>query len=142
MSSLLKDFDTTITAESGAEAEFIDIDLSFKANRLTGDVFLKKGYRAVAQSLKTIVLTNPGDLPYDEEFGVGVNSILGENYSVPATLALKDRIYSQVEKYEPRVELSDVVVDFNNHALTIRIAYFVKNNPVEQSVVIEVERVL
>ncbi len=138
----LKDFDITSTASSEAAAQFVDVDLAFRANRFTGDIFVKKGDRAVAQALRVLALTNPGDLPNEPDFGVGVYSILGENFDPVSVLALKDRIDAQIKEYEPRVELLDVVVGQQGNSITIKIAYIVRNDPTERAVTVNVERVL
>lgn len=140
--SLLKDFDTKKTAVAQAEENFIDVDLKFTRNPITNDVSIKKGNRAIAQAIKTIVLTNPGDLPYEPDFGVGVNSLLGENNDPISILTIKDRIYDQITRYEVRVEVSAVEVETDDHSVYIRVYYVVKNDPAEQTVDVKVGRVL
>lgn len=138
----LKDYDIKNTVSDTINDSFVDIDLSFKRNPLTNDLAVRKGARAISQSLKTIVLTNPNDLPNEPEFGVGVNSLLGENNDPISILELKDKIYEQISRYEPRVELIDVSTTFESHTVRINIAYVIKNDPVEQTLSIEVGRVL
>lgn len=140
---LLKDFDINRTSTEEAAAQFVDVDLSFTTNRVTRDISARTGDRAVAQALRNIVLTNPGDLPNEPDFGVGVNLLLGENFDAVGTLALRDRIYAQVAEYEPRVEIIDINVGIEqSHTLRVRVAYLVRNDPTQQEITIEVERVL
>lgn len=140
--SLLKDFDTKKSATDFSNENFVDVDLKFTRNPITNDVSVKKGNRAIAQAIRVIVLTNPGDLPFEPDFGVGVNSLLGENNDPVSILSIKERIYDQISRYEPRVEVSDVIVNADQHSVFIRVSYVVRNDPAEQSVDIKIGRVL
>lgn len=142
MTAILKDFDIEKTSTKSVNNSFIDIDLGFKRNPITEDVSIKVGNRAVAQAIRTIVMTNPGDLPNEPDFGVGVNTILGENYDPISILELKETIKEQITQHETRVELVDIQTSFEDHGLHLRIIYIIKNNPVEESIDIIVGRVL
>lgn len=63
----------------------------------------------VKQNLKNILLTNPGERVMDPEFGVGVSSFL---FEIKGTFedVLRDRVYRQVAKYAPYVEVRNVEI--------------------------------
>lgn len=63
----------------------------------------------VRQNLKNVLLTNPGERVMDIEFGVGVSKFLFETKGTFEDI-LRDRIYRQVSKYTPYVQLSDVII--------------------------------
>lgn len=138
---LLKNFETPTTQ---VEARYRDIDLNFKRHPSSGDVSARVDSNAVAQSLRTIILTNPGDLDEEPDFGVGVWGVLGENMSAVDVLALKEKVIEQCSLYEPRAEISDVVVshDMENYTIRIRVFYFVTNIDEMQDVTVSVTRVL
>ena len=140
--AILKDFDTRRTAELEADINFVDIDLTLTTVPLTKDFAIRRGNRAVQQSIRTIVMATPGDLPFEDDYGVGVNSILGENFDPVAVLELKERIAQQIARYETRAELVNVDVQHQQHDIRVGVAYVVKNNPQEQAVTVVVERVL
>tara|TARA_Y100001972_G_C7619735_1_gene310775 strand:- start:136 stop:546 length:411 start_codon:yes stop_codon:yes gene_type:complete len=63
----------------------------------------------VKQNLKNILLTNPGERVMDPDFGVGVSRFL---FEVKGTFEdiLRDRVYRQISKYAPYVQLEDVEI--------------------------------
>ena len=137
----LKNFETPVTK---TEARYRDIDLNFKRHPSTGDVSVRVDSNAVAQSLRTIILTNPGDLDEEPDFGVGVWGVLGENMTPAGVLTLKEKIIEQCSLYEPRAEISDVVIshDIENYTIRIRVMYFVSNIDQMQDVTVSVTRIL
>ena len=62
------DLNTTSIASSRAK-EYIDIDLAFKAKPTSGEIFKKKDAAAVKQAIKTLVMTNLLEKPFDPFFG-------------------------------------------------------------------------
>lgn len=138
---LLKNFETP-TAQ--VEVRYRDVDLNFKRHPSSGDVSARVDSNAVAQSLRTIILTNPGDLDEEPDFGVGVWGVLGENMTSVDVLALKEKVVEQCSLYEPRAEISDVVIshDMENYTIRIRVFYFVSNIDEMQDVTVSVSRVL
>ncbi|ARK07849.1 putative baseplate wedge subunit [Aeromonas phage phiA8-29] len=137
----LKNYETPVTK---TEARYRDIDLNFKRHPSTGDVSVRVDANAVAQALRTIILTNPGDLDEEPDFGVGVWGLLGENMTPAGVLILKEKIIEQSSLYEPRAEISDVVIthDIENYTIRIRVMYFVANIDQMQDVTVSVKRIL
>ena len=141
----LKNFTSAKSPVSEAsQQKFVDIDLRFNRHPATNDLSVKVGSAAVSQSLRNICLTNAGDIDEDSAFGVGIRNYLGEQFGPIEVLALKQRILDQCARYEPRAEIFEVLVDFDeaSYTLRVRINYFVVNVLVEESVIIEVSRVL
>ena len=56
-----------------------DIALSFDKDPFSEDVVTKVDINSVRQALKVLVLTNPGEKPFDPNFGAGVSGLLQEN---------------------------------------------------------------
>lgn len=138
---LLKNFETQVAQQ---DARYRDIDLNFKRHPSSGDVTARVDSNAVAQSLRTIVLTTPGDLDEEPDFGVGVWGLLGENMTPASILILKERVIEQCSLYEPRAEISDVVLshDMENYTIRIRIFYMIANVDQMEDVTVSVSRVL
>ena len=55
-----------------------DVDLTF-AKKPNNDIFKKEDAAAVKQSVKNIVLTNPGEKPFRPFYGAGLTQFLFEN---------------------------------------------------------------
>jgi phage baseplate assembly protein W len=114
--------------------QFSDIDLNFKANPFTKDLYLKTNEEAIKTALKHLILTKNFERPFHPEIGTQVNALLFENFSPANRIALERTIVDAIEKFEPRVRLIEVSIkelqDSNN--LEISITYTTKNvdNPV------------
>lgn len=137
----LKNFETKVTS---SEVRYRDVDLNFKRHPSSNDVAVRIDSNAVAQSLRTIILTNPGDIDEEPDFGVGVWGLLGENMTPASVLTLKEKIIEQCSLYEPRAEISDVVIshDVESYTIRIRVFYYVANIDQLEDVSVTVSRVL
>ena len=93
---------------------------------------LIKDYRSmVAQNLKMLVLTAPGERLMDPEFGVGARHYLFENMHPSTFESFKSRLLAQQKKYMPYLTIenvdfitSDSRPDFGDNSLGIKIQYF------------------
>lgn len=107
-----------------------DFDLEFNRHPMTGDVSVRSGNDALLQSVRNIVLTALGDLKAEQGFGVGFESLLGENdVDVIGNISIQDQIYRQVERFEPRVELKSVTVRAmpDRHKLKVSVVFMPVN---------------
>ena len=113
------------------ERTYKDLDLSFKKNIISSDVSKKLGENAIKQSLKTLVLTRNGDRLFRPEVGSNVYSYLFEPIMPETTISIQKAIEDIINKYEPRVLVSDVEVlpeiDYNRY--TINITFSMVNDP-------------
>ena len=89
---------------------YTDLDLRFKPHPNFGDVVPLKDLAAIKNSIKTILLTNKGEKPFQPSFGCNITRYLFEQPD-PITLSfLEDEIKDALGKYEPRVITTDVNV--------------------------------
>jgi hypothetical protein len=82
--------------------------------------------RMVAQNLKMIILTNPGERVMEPNFGVGIQQFLfaGRGEGVEGQIAQKMR--DQVGTYLPNVVLNDIQFGFSEldrNIMAIRVLY-------------------
>lgn len=121
-----------------------DIALSFDKDPFSKDILTKVDVSAVKQALKVLVLTNPGEKPFDPNFGAGVSGLLFENLNMGTKILMEDRIKEQVSFYEPRVKLEKVTFDEDNidsNEITITIQFYVAGTNVLQNLDISFERI-
>jgi phage baseplate assembly protein W len=95
-------------------AEFIGAGWAFPVRTdPTGSVALVNGEREIVESIRLILATAPGERPMRPEFGCAIHDLV----FAPADAATAGRIAYEVrlslERWEPRIELSDVVVRFD-----------------------------
>ena len=103
--------------------KFKDIDLAFRVNPFTRDIYIKEDEEAVKTSLKHLILTKNFERPFHPEIGTQIHSLLFENFNSASRIAMERSITNAVESYEPRVRLIEVSVrelqDSNDIEVTI-----------------------
>ena len=104
---------------------FKDISMSFKFNPLSGDLIALKNENAIARAVRNIVLTSPGEKLFDPDFGSNISEILFENVDEITAVSIQDEIKNCLNNYEPRVDLTDVIVDpnFDENQFDVKIIY-------------------
>lgn len=104
--------------------EFKDISMTFQSNPLNRDLIGIKNETAIARSVKNLVLTSRGEKFFNSNFGTGVSKLLFENLDEMTASIIRDEISSILSTYEPRIEVTDIVVkpnyDENEFATTIQ----------------------
>jgi phage baseplate assembly protein W len=106
-----------------SENIYSDLNLSFKAHPITGDVTRTTDVDAVIRSIKNIVSTNAYERPFKPNFGVNIRSML---FELDTTLFGRPRVAKQIaetiEILEPRVTNVKITineVDGNELNMTI-----------------------
>jgi len=104
---------------------FKDISASFQTNPLTNDLVVLKNASAIARSIRNIVFTYPGEKFFNPNFGSRISQSLFENLDPTSAIAIRDEIENSIRNYEPRVILSDVIVDpnYDNNEFNVTIVY-------------------
>lgn len=102
-----------------------DFDLSFTPHPLTGDIGVKADAGAVQQALRSLILTNFYERPFQPTIGSNVTKLLFEPVDPLTAQDLRQAIYEVVANYEPRVDLQDVVIEDNSsrNSYTITLIY-------------------
>jgi phage baseplate assembly protein W len=131
---------------------YSDVDFIFgpsplyRMQGLSGDVVRKFDIEAIKQSVKNIILTNNYERPWKPDMGANLRNTLFENFEDPwAMFELKEKIEEQLIKYEPRVTLNDVLIEFDEDYLELNIEITFTINAIKNgeqvSVRIQMERV-
>lgn len=109
--------------------DYIDIDLSFRANPFTKDIYLKTDEEAVKTALKHLILTKNFERPFHPEIGTQINSLLFENFSPAVKIAMERTISETIEKFEPRVRLIELKVteDQASNDLSVNLVFALRN---------------
>ena len=104
---------------------FKDISMSFGSNPLTRDLIAIKNASAISRSVRNIIMTLPGEKPFEPNFGSKVSKILFENIDMISAGVIVDEIRTSIENFEPRVELLSVEAnpDFDNNTYDVNIVY-------------------
>jgi phage baseplate assembly protein W len=104
---------------------FKDLSMTFQANPLNNDLIGLKNANAIARSVRNIVMTIPGEKPFNENFGSRISGLLFENVDNITATAISDEIRESITNYEPRVSLTSVVVNpnFDNNSFDAVVKY-------------------
>jgi len=125
----------TTTIKSSRIREYIDVDLSFAVKPTSGEIYKKTDAAAVKQAIKTLVLTNNLEKPFLPDFGGDVRGLLFELADYGNDDIIREDIIANIERYEPRAKVIDVVVnqqpDRNSISVTIRFSVVNSSEEVE-----------
>jgi phage baseplate assembly protein W len=104
---------------------FKDVSFTFKRNPLTNDIISIKNETSIARSVRNIVYTIPGEMPFNPEFGTNINRSLFENMDNISASILNDQIRFSINRFEPRVSLNEVIVEpiFDDNEYNVIIIY-------------------
>jgi hypothetical protein len=82
----------------------------------------------VRQNFLMLLLTNPGERIMDSNFGVGLKRILFENYSSTLIINFESRLRTQIARYAPYIELTNISYGSLNqegNLLSVNIGIFI-----------------
>ena len=104
---------------------FKDISATFQTNPLNSDLIALKNENAISRSIRNLILTKPGDKPFQPDLGSEVYESLFETLDQITASSVQQQIENTIIKYEPRVDLRDVTVTANipNNAFDVIINY-------------------
>ena len=106
---------------------YLDLSASFQTNPLSNDLIALKNESAIARSVRNLVLTIQGERPFQPVLGTGVSRLLFENMDKLTASAIRSEIRTTIENYEPRVEISEILVDpdYEGNAFNVTLQYFI-----------------
>tara|TARA_Y100001937_G_C7056918_1_gene301870 strand:+ start:482 stop:883 length:402 start_codon:yes stop_codon:yes gene_type:complete len=104
---------------------FKDISATFQSNPLNGDLIGLRNENAISRAIRNLILTVPGDRPFQPALGSDVYESLFETLDQITASNIQQQIETTIIKYEPRVRLNDVRVSPNipNNSFDVRINY-------------------
>ena len=129
---LYTDIDLSLATKPGVD--LLDSDGQV-IGKLTGDVYKKLDAAAVTQSLKTLLLTNKFDKPFQPAFGGNLQDFLFDNISTLTRSDIAEIIRRKIKKYEPRALIESIAIDLGPYnssnseinAITITVTFGIAN---------------
>ena len=92
---------------------FKDVSMTFQSNPLNSDLIGLKNATAIARAVRNIIMTEPGEKFFDEDYGSRVSKLLFENVDDITASEIQDEIEYSIVNYEPRVDLIEVTIHPN-----------------------------
>ena len=104
---------------------FKDISLSFKRHPVTNDIIALTNEDAIKRSVRNLVETINTERFFNPLIGSGIRESLFELPDNNLRATLKTQIQTTIENFEPRVNLTNVVVNHPNdtNELQVNISY-------------------
>jgi len=121
---------------------FLDLNISMFRNPFTDDVSTVKDDGAIKQAIKNLVLTSPGEKPFNPLVGSSVNELLFEPLDGFTADTIRDEIINTINQYEPRVELTEVLVTpiYEGNKLNVSIEYRIVGLPIVETISFVLQR--
>ena len=110
---------------------YVDIDFDFQAHPVSGDLVLKKNEEAIKKSVKSLILTNKYERPFQPSINGRVRQLLFENMTPVTGVNLRSNIEDVLQQHEPRIDVLAVNVNQNDemNSIEVSIEFAIKNQP-------------
>ena len=104
---------------------FKDLSVTFKKHPVTDDLITVKNKTAIAQSIKALLLTNPGERPFQPNLGSGLRDVLFEPLDYGTAALIKKSIREVISTYEPRIRVQNIRtrLDSANNGYDVSLQY-------------------
>ena len=89
---------------------YSDIDISFKAHPVTGDIIKTKNATVIKQSMRQILQTRANERLGHPEIGAGVQELLFEPMNQLTENRLVRKIADSLRMLEPRATIRDIII--------------------------------
>lgn len=123
--------------------QYTDLDLTFSAHPVTGDIIKNKNINAIIGSMKNLLYTNFYERPFQPQIGSNIRRLLFEPIDPFTTNSIATDIRSTISNYEPRVSIEaiDVTPDYDMNAYYVSLTFFLTNDPEPIQINFYLERV-
>ena len=104
---------------------FKDLSVTFKKHPVTDDLITVKNKTAIAQSIKALLMTNPGERPFQPNLGSGLRDVLFEPLDHGTAALIKKSIREVITNYEPRISVNSIItrLDSANNGYDVSLKY-------------------
>jgi len=129
-------------AQSSSIERYSDLNLQMIPHPQKKDVLPVIGEQAVKNAIRTLLLTNFMERPFQPTMGANLRSLLFEPNDAVTRLALKDAVKNVLQKHEPRIENINVVIEATNdeNSYRITVVFSIKENDSIQDIEINLRR--
>ena len=88
---------------------FKDLGIGFVRNANTKDVAIVKNDNAIKQAVKNLILTVPGEKPFQPDIGSRISELLFEPLDPFTSISIKEEVINTITQYEPLLMLNYVI---------------------------------
>tara|TARA_B100000287_G_scaffold426767_1_gene475236 strand:+ start:6442 stop:6861 length:420 start_codon:yes stop_codon:yes gene_type:complete len=129
-------------SELKTSRSFKDFSVNFARNPFTDDLSVVNNDNSIKQAVKNIILTSPGEKPFQPLVGSSVNRLLFEPLDAFTADAIAEEIRTTINQYEPRVALTrvDVTPIYENNKLNVSLEYKIVGLPIVETIEFVLQR--
>jgi phage baseplate assembly protein W len=110
--------------------QYSDLNLLFSSHPSTADVTKKVDEEAIKASLRNLISTRNYERPFHPEIGCQIYSLLFENFTPVTKQVMKRTIFQVINKFEPRVQVLDVIIRdmVDSNSISVDVIFKIINN--------------
>tara|TARA_X000000950_G_scaffold285033_1_gene389642 strand:+ start:2003 stop:2419 length:417 start_codon:yes stop_codon:yes gene_type:complete len=120
---------------------YSDFNKDLRISPISKDLALLKDEDAVKQSIKNLILTDPGERPMQPFLGGGIRGLLFENITPGILKVVETRCKDTISTYEPRAEVINVTASsrYDDNTVNVQIQFYIKNvdRPITLDLILE-----
>jgi phage baseplate assembly protein W len=100
---------------------FKDLNVTFKAHPITGDLITNKDEVAIKQSIVNLLLTNRGERLFNSQIGSDISRLLFEQLDYGIAALVQSEIRNVLNEYEPRIRIItlEVIPNFDDNGFDV-----------------------
>jgi phage baseplate assembly protein W len=106
---------------------FKDLPLDFTPHPVSGDVRPIVNEVAVKRAISNLVLTRRGSKPFRPDYGTRIYDFLFDSQDVFVENEIKVHLKEVIEKFEPRVSVTNIDVKFEDFGIKVQIDLIILN---------------
>ena len=121
---------------------FTDHSLGLVRNANTKDVAVVKNDNAIKQAVRNLIMTTPGEKPFQPLVGSNITKLLFEPLDDFTSDAIQQEIINTINRFEPRVRMQDVSVraDFARNSFNVTVEYQIVGIPINETIEFVLQR--
>lgn len=120
------------------DAAFLGTGWSFPLRFLSNGVSMSSGESDIAESLRILISTHPGERTMNPHFGCDLREFMFQSLNASTMIQLKDRIARAILFYEPRVTVESIQIlepQVNFGYIQIEVSYLVNSTNTRHNLV-------
>lgn len=120
---------TVKTPFSKKQSLYADFKKNLAISPISKDLALIKDDEAVKQSIKNLVLTDPGERLMQPFIGGGIRALLFENITPAVLNLIENQVKSTINTYEPRAEVINVTASskYDDNTVNVVVNFYIRN---------------
>jgi len=92
------------------DRDYSDVNLLFQPRQGNGDLFRVTDAKSVLQSVRSLILTNSFERPFNSNIGANISDFLFDLNDTFTSIEINDAITRAIENHEPRAKIISIKI--------------------------------